>query len=112
MAAGTYYVRVYGFGGGSCNRYSMTVSATPIVAPAVTIAATDPAAGEAGPNPGVFTVSRTGSTTSALTVSYSVGGNATPGSDYTALSGTVVIPAGAASAPIVVTPIDDAIVES
>ena len=112
MAAGTYYIRVYGFGGGSCNRYSMTVSATPFVAPQVTIAATDQTASEAGPDPGVFTVSRTGSTPSALTVNYSAAGNATPGSDYTALSGTVVIPAGAASAPIIVTPIDDAIVEA
>jgi len=111
LAAGTYYVRVFGFGGGSCNRYSMTVTATPYVTPVMTIAATDPSASEAGPDPGVFTVSRTGSTTAALTVNYSVGGTATNGTDYTALSGTVFIAAGATSAPIVVTPVDDALIE-
>ena len=111
LAPGTYYVRVYGFGAGSCNRYSMTASATPFVAPVVTIAATDSSASEAGSGPGVFTVSRTGSTTGALTVNYSVGGTATSGADYAALSGTVVIPVGSATAPIVVTPVDDASVE-
>jgi len=111
LAAGTYYIHVYGFGAGSCNRYSMTANATLFVAPVVTIAASDPAAGEAGPDPGVFTVSRTGSTTAGLTVNYSTGGTATSGSDYTALSGSVFIPAGSASAPIVVTPIDDAVFE-
>jgi hypothetical protein len=59
----------------------------------------------------VFTVSRTGSTAAALTVSYSVGGTASNGADYAPLSGTVVIPAGSATAPIVVTPVDDASVE-
>jgi hypothetical protein len=30
VAAGTYYLRVYGYGGGSCNRYSISASAWPI----------------------------------------------------------------------------------
>ena len=76
----------------------------------VTIAATTPNASEAGPAPGVFTVTRTGSTGGALTVSYSVSGTATSGSDYIALTGSVTIPAGAASAPITVTPVDDAVI--
>ena len=63
--------------------------------PTVTVVATDAAAGETGPNMGVFTVTRTGPTTTALTVSYTVGGTATSVTDYTpALSGTVVIPIG------------------
>ena len=47
-----------------------------------------------------------------MTVHYTVGGTATPASDYIALSGSVVIPAGANSATITVTPLDDALVEA
>ena len=79
--------------------------------PSVTVAATDPTATEAGVTTGTFAVSRTGSTAAALTVNYTVSGSATPGSDYTALTGSVTIPAGAASATITVTPIDDTAVE-
>ncbi len=46
-----------------------------------------------------------------LTVSYSIGGSATNGLDYTELSGTVIIPAGMASADIIVDPLDDELVE-
>ncbi len=64
---------------------------------------------------GTFTISRTGATTSALTVNYSVTGTATPGTggagDYTTLSGSVVIAAGQASVVINVTPNSDADIE-
>jgi len=56
---------------------------------------------------GEFTVYRTGNTASALTVDYTVSGDATSGTDYTALSGSVTIPGGDASATITVTPIND-----
>ena len=72
--------------------------------------ATGATATEQGPTPGMFTVSRSGSTSSALTVNYTVGGTATAGSDYQSLSGSVLIPAGQSSAPIVVTPVDDGVV--
>jgi hypothetical protein len=74
--------------------------------PLVTVAKTSDAV-EAGLTPGSFTVSRNGDTTLPLTVSYTVSGSARPGVDYTALTGTVTIPAGSATAPIPVTPIDD-----
>jgi hypothetical protein len=89
-----------------------TFTINPAPLPTVTIAATTATATEAGASPGAFTVSRTGSTSAALTVTYAVGGGATAGSDYVTLSGTLTIPAGSASAPIVVTPIDDALVEA
>jgi pimeloyl-ACP methyl ester carboxylesterase len=79
--------------------------------PAVTVVATDANASETGPDPGTFTLSRTGNTTSALTVSYSLGGGAANGTDYEGLSGSVTIPAGAASASVNVRPIDDNAVE-
>jgi subtilase family serine protease len=79
--------------------------------PRVTVEATDATATEAGLTTGVFTVTHTGGTDAPLTVSYSVGGSATPDSDYSALAGSVTIPAGAATATITVTPIDDAVYE-
>ena len=66
---------------------------------------------EAGVVPGRFTVTRTEPLADPMTLTYTVSGSATPGSDYVALSGTVTIAAGAASADIVVTPIDDDAVE-
>src|SRR5262249_973843 len=77
----------------------------------VTISASDPNAAEAGPQAGALTVTRSGSTTAPLLVSYTVGGSATAGSDYTALAGMLTIPAGQASATIAVLPVDDALVE-
>jgi hypothetical protein len=79
--------------------------------PVVTMAVADANASETGPDPASFTVRRSGSTTSALTVLYSIGGTATNGTDYQTLSGSLVIPAGSASATLVITPIDDAVVE-
>ena len=70
--------------------------------PVVTIAATDSSAAES-PS---FQVSRTGSTSAPLTVSFSVGGTASS-SDYSAIGTSVTIPAGAASASITVTPTND-----
>jgi Calx-beta domain len=73
----------------------------------VSITATDPWASESSGDTGTFTVSRTGDLTNSLTVSYIVGGDAVSGTDYAALSGSVVIPAGSSSAPITVTPLQD-----
>ncbi len=69
----------------------------------VTVSATTPTATLS--TPGVFTVSRSGSTTKALTVNYSVGGSATAGTDYQTLDEYVIISAGSASETISVTPI-------
>ena len=83
----------------------------PDIAATVTVTATDSAAAEAGPNPGVFTVTRTGDTTNALTVNFTVGGTASAGTDYNAIGTSVLIPAGASSVTITVTPIADALIE-
>ncbi|MBM4254310.1 MAG: hypothetical protein FJ147_00255 [Deltaproteobacteria bacterium] len=88
----------------------VTVGATGTL-PTVSIQATTATAAEGGAA-GQFTVSRTGSTTSALTVNYTVGGTASSGGDYQALSGSVTIPAGQTTAVIAVTPVDDTAVES
>lgn len=84
--------------------------------PKVTVAARtssgDNTAIESDPNGGVFTFTRTGGTQSDLTVNYSVSGTATPGIDYQALLGVVIIPAGSSSANVPFRIIDDMLVES
>ncbi len=60
---------------------------------------------------GVVTFERAFATSSPLDVSYGIGGSATNGVDYLALSGTVTIPAGAASADVIISPILDALPE-
>lgn len=49
---------------------------------------------------GIFTFHRDGDTTNAITLNYSVGGTATPGVDYTALSGSITYPANSSTATI------------
>jgi hypothetical protein len=75
----------------------------------VSIAATDDAAEPA--DPGQFTVSLTAQSSTPTEVSYTIAGTASAGADYTALSGTVIIPAFALSATIPVSVIDDDHVE-
>ena len=58
-----------------------------------------------------FTVARTGPTTAALTVALTYAGTATSGTDYTALPATVAIPAGAATATLTLTPLNDTVAE-
>ena len=72
----------------------------------VSVAATTDGS-EQGPVNGVFTVTQTNPSSVDTVLSYSVGGTATAGSDYTPLSGSVTIPAGATSATITVPVIDD-----
>ena len=68
--------------------------------------------GAADDNTLVFTVGRSGSTDAALAVNYTLGGTATAGSDYTAPSGVVTIPAGQASARVTINILDDLILET
>ena len=80
--------------------------------PSATVNASPATSTEAGPVNGVFHVARSGDTTHPLTVYFTVAGTATSGVDYVALPANVTIPGGAASADVVVTPIDDSEVES
>src|SRR5206468_1093202 len=56
---------------------------------------------------GAFRFTRSGDTSGSLTVNYTVTGTATAGTDYAALPGSVTFAAGAATADVTVTPIDD-----
>jgi len=91
---------------------SITIEDTP---PLVSVRATDSEAQEGGlsfnPNPGRFTITRTGLTTNPLTVSFSLAGTATIGVDYQTVPLSVTIPAGQTSANIDITPIADNLIE-
>lgn len=73
--------------------------------PTVTVQATDPTASTLG-DPGTFVISRTGDTSSSLSVNYATNGTAANGTAYQSLSGTVTIASGASSVSLTVTPID------
>ncbi|GAA4356577.1 hypothetical protein GCM10023151_04630 [Kangiella marina] len=76
----------------------------------VSVAANDALAAEPINN-GQFTISLSNPSSVDTTVTYTVSGTATATDDYTALSGTVTIPAGDTSATVDVTVADDTIVE-
>src|SRR4051812_35615682 len=76
----------------------------------VTVVATDPTASESG-DTATFTITRSASRTTALTVSFTVGGTATKNADYVALPASAVIPANATSTTVIVTPFDDTLAE-
>ena len=77
----------------------------------VSIEASDEMASEEGPETGTFDVTRSGDTTNALTVYYSIRGTATKGTDYATIASSLTIPAGQTTATITVTPVDDTIGE-
>ena len=85
--------------------------------PSITLAVNPTSVLENGTSNLAYTFTRTGSTTSALTVNYTVGGTATLGTDYTGISSsgttkTVTFSAGSTTAIVTVDPTADTIVES
>ncbi|HOK79151.1 MAG TPA: Calx-beta domain-containing protein, partial [Verrucomicrobiota bacterium] len=81
--------------------------------PVVSVTATDPAAGESGTGEGTaeFKFTRLGLAKNELAVAFAVGGTAVEGEDFVPIGRTVVLPAGASSATLLVSPIDDAVWE-
>jgi hypothetical protein len=73
----------------------------------VTVQPTEPLATEPGGNPGIFTLSRAGNTNEPLTVSFTLGGTATNGVDYSTIPLSVTLAAGQVSSNIAVTPINE-----
>lgn len=81
--------------------------------PAVTlqVVATDPVASEWGVDPARFTFVRTGDSNVPITVGFTLGGTAAAGSDYAATPGAIVLPAGVIATSLVITAVDDDLVE-
>ena len=78
---------------------------------AITVAATDAAASEAGPNSGTFTITRTGDSSAQVIVNFSLTGSASVGADFGAVNLVAGIPAGQTSTTVTIAPVDDALVE-
>ncbi len=81
------------------------------ITPTVSISTTDAKAAESGTNPAIFRISRTGDTSIALAVNYTIDGTATNGSDYTQLTGIASFAVGQSFVDIAITPVDDDLVE-
>jgi ELWxxDGT repeat protein len=86
-------------------------------APTISMAVSPASVTEDGTTNLVYTFTRTGPTTSALTVNYTVGGTATLGTDYTGISATgttktITFAAGSATATLTVDPTADTTAES
>ncbi len=87
----------------STSRTITVTNAPPPPSSTVTVVASQPLATSL--TPGIFSLTRDGDTSSALTVHYSLGGSAANGTDYQTLSGSVVIPAGSSTATVTVEPL-------
>jgi len=87
--------------------YSVPVSALP----AVTVLPTKDLASEGTPcgvpDAGSFTIRRAGSTSSELTVHFTLSGTATTGVDYTSVLTSVTLPPGVDSVPVAIVPVQD-----
>ncbi|HYE84762.1 MAG TPA: Calx-beta domain-containing protein, partial [Vicinamibacterales bacterium] len=77
----------------------------------VSVSAFDANAAETGGDLGTFRFTRTGSTVSALTVTFTVSGTATAGTDYQSLPVSVTIAAGATTADLFVIALPDGATE-
>ncbi len=80
--------------------------------PVVTLAVNPATAAEAGADTLLFSFSRSGSTTKALTIAYAIGGTATSGVDYAPISGSVTFAAGSSTTTLSIDPLSDNLVES
>ena len=109
--SGTMAVDGRGVGDVTVLPRSVALSGDGVALPVVTLAVTDGSASEWGPDAGTITLSRTGSAAAPLTVSYTIGGSAAGGADYTMLSGTATFAPGAAQVVLTVAPLADALNE-
>jgi hypothetical protein len=82
-----------------------------VASPLAGVTASGPIASEFGPRNGAFTVARTGSTNTALTLPITTSGSAVNGVTYQTIAPSITIAAAASSAPIVIAPIADTIAQ-
>ncbi|NCS04642.1 MAG: endo-1,3-1,4-beta-glycanase ExsH, partial [Microcystis aeruginosa G13-11] len=80
--------------------------------PSITLAVSPSSVTEDGTANLVYTFTRSGVTTNALTVNYTIGGTATNGTDYTSIPTSVTFAANSATATVTVDPTADTTVES
>jgi Ca2+-binding RTX toxin-like protein len=114
----------YGFGsesgyaytseGSSYDSYFDTYYEADLVVPSITLAVVAPVSvtvTEDGAINLIYTFTRTGATTNALTINYSITGTATNGTDYTTIVTSITFAAGSTTATVTVDPTADTIIE-
>ncbi|MEE9363058.1 MAG: gliding motility-associated C-terminal domain-containing protein [Cellulophaga sp.] len=111
LSAGTGYTL------GAPSSAIVVLSSDDVAPPIATISASDASAAELGTDPGEFTITldAINTTGSAIVVNYSIStgaGNAINGTDYSSIVSSVSIANNSQSATVLITPIDDAEVES
>jgi hypothetical protein len=79
--------------------------------PLIVLSVTDAAPAEHDSRPGRFSITRYGNIDQPLMVHFQIAGSATPGVDYTGLTGSATIPAGRRTVSLPIVPIDDLDVE-
>jgi len=89
--------------------FGLDAAAAPVAAnfSIVTVQATQPLATEPGNNPAIFTFFRAGNTNAALTFPFIIGGTASNGVDYVAISNSISLEAGETSTNVTITPITE-----
>ena len=92
---------------GSPTSATVAISEGGSLVPVVSVTASDASAAETPMDLGTFRFTRTGSTASALLVTYTVTGTATNGVDYQSIPVTVTFPPGQATADVFVMPLAD-----
>ena len=111
LATGTGYTV------GTTSPVTGTITNDDVALPAITLAVSPASVTEDGTANLVYTFTRSGSTSSALTVNYTVNGTATLGTDYTGIAAspatkTLSFAAGSATAIVTVDPTADSTVEA
>ncbi|RCJ21084.1 hypothetical protein A6770_30920 [Nostoc minutum NIES-26] len=94
------------------NGTELWVLNTKINPPILSVTAIDAYAAEAKDNSAIFRINRTGDTSTALALQYTISGTATNGGDYTQLTGIAIIAAGQSFVDVTITPVDDTLTES
>ncbi|MGH7140554.1 MAG: choice-of-anchor D domain-containing protein, partial [Pirellulales bacterium] len=87
------------------NPYTFQITATASQPPSIDVQASVPDASLPENTSGQFTVTRSGDTSSTLTIPFSVSGSAVSGTDYDPIGSSVTFAAGLTTATISVTPI-------
>ncbi|MBE5228982.1 MAG: endo-1,3-1,4-beta-glycanase ExsH [Microcystis aeruginosa PMC 728.11] len=107
LASGTGYTV------GTTTAVTGTITNSPVT-PSITLAVSPSSVFEDGTQNLIYTFTRTGVTTNALTVNYTLGGTATLNTDYTrtGTTNTVTFAAGSSTATVIVDPTADTTIES
>ena len=94
------------------NQGQGTITDDDVILPSITLAVAPSSVTEDGTSNLIYTFTRSGVTSNALTVNYSIGGTATNGTDYASIPTGVTFAANLATATVTINPTADTTVES